>query len=116
MQGTGTQNDNSVIDEDRDEDQSQIQSQDDSEQNQTDLQTDNELIGQSSQSQKISDVKVTKILKLLTNREGKWYQCLFSDGLTGFIHAKHKYTIPQEMRDAYHEKYTWTNKRKSKRK
>ena len=105
-----------MVNEDTDEDQNQILNQDDSDLNQTDSQSDNELIGQASQSQSIPDVKVTKILKLLTNREGKWYHCLFSDGLSGFIHAKHKYTIPQAMRDAYHEKYTWTNKRKSKKK
>ena len=67
-------------------------------QNQTDDQADNELIGQSSQSQKVSDVVATEIIRGLVNKEGKWYYCLFSDGVRGYIHFKHRYAIPQQRR------------------
>ena len=85
-------------------------------QNQTDDQDDNELIGQSSQSQNVSDIVVTEIIRGLVNKEGKWYYCLFSDGVRGYIHFKHKYTIPQHLRDSFHENFTWTNKKKRKKK
>ena len=72
--------------------------------------------GQSQGNTPIIDVTVTKVIKLVLNRHGRWYHCLFSDNKEGFLHYNERHRIPEIMRNEIHSKFTWKMKRKIKNK
>ena len=72
--------------------------------------------GQSQGNTPLIDVTVTKVIKLVLNKHGRWYHCLFSDDKRGFLHYNERDRIPKDMRDEIHSKFTWKMKRKTKNK
>ena len=71
---------------------------------------------QSQGNTPLIDVSVTKVIRLVLNKHGRWYHCLFSDDKQGFLHYNERDRIPKDMRDEIHSKFTWKMKRKIKNK
>ena len=75
-------------------------------------QEDDVIRGTPSPTQNLPDISVTGIIKVLQNRQGKWYFCHFSDGKDGYLEYKERQRIPQHIRDSFHKQFTWKNKKK----
>ena len=91
---------------------SEIDTEQDDEPQSSEEQEDDERLGTPSQTQNIPDISVTGIIKVLQNRQGKWYFCTFSDGKDGYLEFKERHRIPQHIRDNFHKQFTWKNKKK----